>query len=229
MITSEVATARRKGVASHSVSTGTITKPPPTPKKPVITPTSRPAIDPVQRRVRAAAVLVVLARPRARWRPAAISITGTNASTSAAAPTLRLANVPSSEPAAAGAANLKRQVPAHAAVAGERAGPDRRRHRDHHQRRRRGRADGLTEHVDQDGKGKDRASPTDRADDEPDREPQHDRERGHARDRIPRSGQLEARRRDERCPRRRGRDRAQDAGVARAGRARRASRAARAR
>ena len=38
---------------------------------------------------------------------AASSITGTNASTSAAAPTLRLANVPSSEPAAAGAAKVK--------------------------------------------------------------------------------------------------------------------------
>ena len=38
---------------------------------------------------------------------AAISITGTNASTSALAETARLANVPSSAPAAAGAAKVK--------------------------------------------------------------------------------------------------------------------------
>ena len=43
MITSEVATARRNGAPSQSVRTGTITNPPPTPKKPVIMPTSRPA------------------------------------------------------------------------------------------------------------------------------------------------------------------------------------------
>ena len=63
MITSDVPTARRNGVASQIVSTGTITNPPPTPKNPVSAPTSSPATThALERRVRAVAVLAPLPR-----------------------------------------------------------------------------------------------------------------------------------------------------------------------
>ena len=179
MITSDVPTARRNGASSHSVSTGTITNPPPTPKNPVSVPTSSPATttrcsggcghappsppSPARRHVKAAAV----------------SITGTNASTSTWPLTSRLASVPSTEPTAAGSGEREREPPAHAPVAGERAGADRRRHRDDDQRRRRRRPDRLVEHVDEHGQREDRAAAADRADDHPDRQPEQDREGGH--------------------------------------------------
>src|SRR4051812_3644760 len=103
MITSEVATARRKGAWSHRVRTGTITNPPPTPKKPVIAPTPSPAI--ATRASGGSGQPPSASSPvRLHVAAAATSITGTNARISAAPPTLRLAAVPSSDPIAAGPA-----------------------------------------------------------------------------------------------------------------------------
>ena len=108
MITSDVATARRKLNANHSVSTGTMRKPPPTPKKPVRPPTPRPARTtgraatggqgPVRSPLTCAA--------RCHVAPEATSMTGTKVRISTSPLTAVFASVPSSAPAAAGAVNV---------------------------------------------------------------------------------------------------------------------------
>src|SRR3954470_23102068 len=106
MMTSEVATARRKGAPSHRVRGGTITNPPRTPKKPVIAPTPRPA---TATRASGGSGHLPSASSSLRVHVAtpATSITGTHARISAAPPTLRLAGRPSSDPNAPGTANRR--------------------------------------------------------------------------------------------------------------------------
>jgi hypothetical protein len=105
MITSEVATARRKAAPSQTLRSGTTRNPPPIPKKPVSTPTPNPAATtrghsgcghPPSSSGRPAPA-------RCHVAPAAASITGMNARTSTSPLTAALATAPASEPAAAGA------------------------------------------------------------------------------------------------------------------------------
>ena len=166
-------------MASHSVSTGTITNPPPTPKNPVSAPDEQPGDDDaLERRVRAVAALVLLARAspgqrgreqhqrheredqRARRRPTARQRAEQRAD-------------------GRGRGEGEREPPAHVAVAGERAGADRGSDRHHHERGGRRRPDRLVEHVDEHRKRQDRAATADRADNHADRQPEDDRECGH--------------------------------------------------
>src|SRR3954447_19728208 len=106
MITSEVATARRKARPRPSASTGTIMKPPPTPKKPVSMPTPSPAPTTTSERAagHSASTSLRPAPERCQVAPAATSMIGTNERISTRSLTARLSSAPANDPAAAGAA-----------------------------------------------------------------------------------------------------------------------------
>ena len=107
MITSEVATARRNVRPSPSARTGTIMKPPPTPKNPVSAPTAKPAETTIG--VAAGGQPVSCSRrpapARCQVANAATSITGTNARIRTRGLASALSRAPPSEPTAAGAEN----------------------------------------------------------------------------------------------------------------------------
>ena len=107
MITSEVATARRNVRPSPSASTGTIMKPPPTPKNPVSAPTPKPA--PRTTGARAGGQPVSTSRrpapARCQVANAAASMIGTKARISTRGLASALSSAPASEPIAAGAEN----------------------------------------------------------------------------------------------------------------------------
>ena len=177
MIASEVAIARLMLMPSSIVSAGTIRKPPPTPKNPVIAPTTSPA-PPAREKLGSGhpAVLIALdpslASPRRNVSAAAASITGTNARIRAFGLTCAVGDRPEICPDRRGRRERQRDPPAELAVTSLRARADGGSQRDDDERRGRRGPDALAEDVNEDRKRENGTAAADRADDQADREPE---------------------------------------------------------
>ena len=204
---SDVPTAIAIGKPSPSVSAGTITKPPPTPKKPVRRPVAAPAAPTRGRTRRCAETLVAGARGGR-----AIPYAAASSSTREADEDRRGLDEPVQRRARdrrdrAGRGEREPDAPHDAVVAcgGER--PDQRGQADDQQRLGRRLLDGLAEHVDEHRHGEDRAAGADEAEQDADREAERHREQRVAHRPLsrPRRARCPGRAGPRRCRRRRAR------------------------